>query len=178
MTKRVLVKWLHWVAFGLILYFFFVEPEVRGGGDARGQMLSTHAGMGMLLGLVTLIWTWIYFRHGPLGRAGPKLPGWGKHMHRVVNTGLYWLLPLTVLTGGAAGLAADYPVLGFGVIPLNPAGWGGPGLHDIAEEVHEIAFNVTTLMIIVHLVFHVWRHVRLRDNALRIMAPKILHRFL
>ena len=31
MTKRVLVKWLHWVAFGLMLYFFFVEPEVPDG---------------------------------------------------------------------------------------------------------------------------------------------------
>ena len=75
MTKRILVKWLHWIAFGLMLYFFFVEPEVSGSGDARGQMLSTHAGMGMILGVVTLIWSVIYFWGGPLGRPGPKLPG-------------------------------------------------------------------------------------------------------
>lgn len=178
MTKRVLVKWLHWVAFGLMLYFFFVEPEVEGTADARGDMLSTHAGMGMLLGVVTLIWTWIYFRNGPLGRPGPKLPGWGKRVHRVVNTGLYWLVPLTVMTGGMAGLASDYPVLGFGVVPLNPTGWGTKGLHDLAEEIHEIAFNATILLIFAHLIFHVWRHVRLKDNALRIMTPKILHKYL
>ena len=178
MTKRILVKWLHWIAFGLMLYFFFVEPEVSGSGDARGQMLSTHAGMGMILGVVTLIWSVIYFRGGPLGRPGPKLPGWGKRMHRIVNSGLYWLVPLTVLTGGVAGLASDYPVVGFGIVPLNPAGWGTASLHDIAEEVHEIAFNTTILLIIVHIVFHVWRHFRLRDNALRIMLPKILHRYL
>ena len=68
--------------------------------------------------------------------------------------------------------------MGFGIVPLNPAGWGTASLHDIAEEVHEIAFNTTILLIIVHIVFHVWRHFRLRDNALRIMLPKILHRYL
>ena len=178
MTKRALVKWLHWLAFGLMLWFFFVEPEVEGGGDARGQMLSTHAGMGMILGVVTLIWSIIYWRNGPLGRPGPKLPLWGKRAHRVLNTGLYWMVPLTVISGGLAGLASDYPVAGFGIVPLNPAGWGTPGLHDLAEEVHEIIFDITTFMIIAHLIFHIWRHFRLRDNALRIMVPKVLHGYL
>ena len=178
MKKRGLVKWLHWVAFGLLLYFWLVEPEVDGQGPARSEMLSTHAGMGMLLTVVTLIWSWIYFRNGPLGRAGPKLPNWGKRVHRVTNTGLYWLVPVTVATGGMAGLASDYPVLGFGFVPLNPTGWGSAGLHELAQEIHEQAFHVTILMIFVHLVFHVWRHVILKDNALRIMVPKILHKYL
>ncbi|MEO1490766.1 MAG: cytochrome b/b6 domain-containing protein [Pseudomonadota bacterium] len=91
---------------------------------------------------------------------------------------LHWLVPLTVLTGGMAGLAPDYPVMGFGIVPLNPAGWGTPGLHDLAEDVHEIAFNVTILLIFAHMAFHIWRHFGLRDNALRIIAPKALHRFL
>lgn len=180
MTKRTLVKWLHWLTFGLMLYFFFVEPEVGGPGlgELRSNQLSTHAGMGMLLGVVTLIWCFIYFRNGPLGRPGPKLPGWGKRVHRVVNTGLYWLVPTTVATGGMAGLASDYPVRGFGVIPLNPSGWGGRWIHEVMEEIHEIAFDATILLIFAHLSFHVWRHIRLKDNALRIMTPKILHRYL
>lgn len=180
MTKRTLVKWLHWIAFALMLYFFFQEPHIPDGADAarKSEMLSTHAGMGMLLGVVTLIWTVIYFRNGPLGRPGPKLPGWGKRAHRVLNTGLYWLLPLTVISGGAAGLASDYPVLGFGLVPLNPSGWGTKDLHELAQEVHEQAFHVTIALIFAHLIFHVWRHLRLKDNALRIMAPKVLHKWL
>ena len=27
MTRRTALKWLHWLAAGLILYFFLVEPE-------------------------------------------------------------------------------------------------------------------------------------------------------
>lgn len=180
MTKRALVKWLHWLAFGLMLYFLIVEPEVGGPGlgDLRSDQLSTHAGMGMLLGVIALIWSIIYFRGGPLGRPGPKLPPWGKRAHRFVNVGLYWLLPLAVLSGGLAGLAADYPVAGFGVIPLNPSGWGNAWLHGIVEEVHEVAFDVTLYVIVAHLVFHLWRHFGLKDNALRIMTPKVLHKLL
>lgn len=180
MTKRILVKWLHWLAFALMLYFFFVEPEVGGPGlgDLRSDQLSTHAGVGMLLGIVTLIWMVIYFRNGALGRPGPKLPGWGKRVHRIVNTGLYWILPLSVVTGGLAGLAADYPVSGFGIVPLNPTGWGSASLHDLIEEVHELAFDATITMIFAHIAFHLWRHFGLKDNALRIMAPKRLHKFL
>lgn len=180
MKKRTLVKWLHWLSFALMLYFLIDEPEVDdpASGALRAEQLATHAGMGMILAVITLIWTWIYFRGGPLGRPGPKLPDWGKRVYRGVNTGLYWLVPGTVLTGGLAGLASNYPVRGFGVIPLNPVGWGTPGLHDVMEEIHEIAFDIALWAIFVHLAFHVWRHVRLKDNALRIMAPKALHRWL
>ena len=179
MTKRALVKWLHWLSFALMMYFMIVEPEV---GDAEGAArtagLATHAGMGMILAAITLIWSLIYFSAGPLGRPGPKLPAWGKRAHRIVNTGLYWLLPGAVVSGGLAGLASEYPVLGFGVVPLNPTGWGSVWLHDIAEEIHEIAFDLALWMVFAHLGFHLWRHFWLKDNALRIMVPKPLHRWL
>jgi cytochrome b561 len=180
MTKRVFVKWLHWTAFVLMGYFLFVEPEVSESASAAAKSdgLSTHAGMGMLLAIVAITWFVIYFRDGALGRPGPKLAPWAKTAHRVLNIGLYWAVPLTVFTGGLAGLASAYPVMGFGVIPLNPAGWGTGGLHDIAQEVHEIAFDITIILIFVHGGFHIWRHYGVKDNALRIMAPKALHKYL
>ena len=82
-----------------------------------------------------------------------------------------------VLTGGLAGLTAAFPVRAFGVIPLSP-GWGSDTLHGIAEEIHEFAFDALTVLIIAHAGFHIWRHLRLKDNALRIMTPKALHRYL
>ena len=36
----------------------------------------------------------------------------------------------------------------------------------------------TLVVIILHAGFHIWRHARLRDNALRIMFPKVMHRYL
>jgi cytochrome b561 len=34
------------------------------------------------------------------------------------------------------------------------------------------------ILIVAHLLFHVWRHFWLKDNALRIMVPKPLHKWL
>jgi cytochrome b561 len=179
MTKRTIVKWLHWLAFFLILYFFFAEPEVEDGPLLqRSDELSTHAGMGMVLAVVAAVWFLIYLAGGALGRPGPKLGDRARKAHRWLNTGLYWLLPATVLSGALAGLASEYPVLGFGIVPLNPAGWGTEGLHGAMEEVHEIVFNLTTLVIILHAAFHIWRHYWLKDNGLRIMAPRALHKYL
>lgn len=179
MRLRSFVKWLHWLSFVLILYFLVDEPELSetSAGMLRADELSFHAGMGLILAVLTGLWFVIYATKGPLGRAGPKLPGWGKKAHRWLNSGLYWAVPLTVLTGGLAGLAATFPVRAFGVIPLSP-GWGSESLHDLAEDVHEIAYDALLVLIIAHGVFHVWRHVRLRDNALRIMTPKALHKYL
>lgn len=180
MTRRSAVKWLHWTAFALMTWFFFVEPEVPGpaAGDLRSGALSTHAGMGMLLAVVALIWTVMIWRGGLLGRPGPKLKGWLRPAHRALHIALAIALPATVLSGGLAGLASDYPVTGFGIVPLNPAGWGDADLHGAAEELHELVFDLTILLVLAHAGFHIWRHLRLRDNALRIMAPKLLHRWL
>jgi len=177
---RTLVKWLHWLAFGLILYFVLVEPEVPSGpaGRAKTAALATHAGMGLLLAVVTLLWAGLYAWRGPLGRPGPKLGPLARRAHRIVNTGLYWGLPIMVATGAVAGLAARFPVLAFGLVPLNLAEAGPHGLHRIATEVHEIAFDAILVLIVAHAGFHIWRHLWLGDNALRIMAPRALHRFL
>jgi cytochrome b561 len=50
--------------------------------------------------------------------------------------------------------------------------------NEIVGTLHIIEFYTLGGLIVIHASFHIWRHLRLRDNALRIMAPKILHRFL
>lgn len=178
--RRTVLKWLHWVGFAFLLYFFFVEPDEanRAAPDAaKTDALATHAGVGALLAILVAIWWLTYWRQGLASRPGPKLPAKAKLFHYWGHRALYWALPIMMLTGGITGLVAPFPVLGFGVIPLNFAG-GGVTLHEIAKEVHEIAFNALTLLALAHMAFHLWRHYLLKDNALRIMAPKVLHRWL
>ncbi|MEO0620663.1 MAG: hypothetical protein AAFU49_10315 [Pseudomonadota bacterium] len=72
-------------------------------------------------------------------------------------------------------------------MPLT-VGWQGPAscratppdadLHRLAEELHELVFDLTLPPVLAHVGFHTWRHLRLRDNALWIMAQKLLHRSL
>ena len=175
MNRRSLMKWLHWLAFGLILYFYLVEPE-----ESRtdpGGALSTHAGVGFLLAIIVVVWSVLYFRKGLASRPGPKLPGWAKKLHPMMHKALYVGMPVMMATGLLAGLLAPYAIRGFGLIPLNTAA-GSKSLHELAEEVHEIAFDALIILILVHAAFHIWRHFRLRDNALRIMVPRALHRWL
>jgi cytochrome b561 len=59
---------------------------------------------------------------------------------------------------------------------------------EIAELAHTVrqispppgAISFTQLLFwrIAHVGFHIWRHIKLRDNALRIMALKAFHRYL
>lgn len=175
MNRRALIKWLHWLSFALLIYFFAVEPE-EDMADA-GAALSPHAGAGLLLAIVTGIWLFIWMRKGLAGRAGPKLPGWGKTFHSLNHKLLQIGVPVVVASGAFAGLAAPFLIKGFGIIPINFAG-GSKSLHDFATEIHEIVFDALIILIVLHAVFHIWRHIRLKDNALRIMFPKILHRWL
>lgn len=175
MKRRNTIKWLHWLAFGLILYFFLVEPEEMRSNPGLG--LATHSGMGVLLALVAAIWLGMFLSKGLAGRAGPKLPGWGKRFHTISHKALQIGLPVTVATGAFAGLVAPFVIRAFGIVPINP-GTGSKGIHEFAENIHEIAFDAFFVLILAHAGFHLWRHFGLKDNALRIMVPKALHKYL
>lgn len=118
MTRRKTLKWLHWLSFGLIVYFFFVEPENV---DRLGAAaLATHSGIGALLGILVTLWFGIYLRKGFASRPGPKLPGQGKALHLINHKLLSWGMPAMVLSGALAGIAAHYAIRLFGVTPFFP----------------------------------------------------------
>ncbi len=55
---------------------------------------------------------------------------------------------------------------------------GWPRLNSLVGIVHSIEFYGLAALALFHAGFHIWRHIKLRDNALRIMAPKVFHRYL
>ena len=175
MNRRGTIKWLHWLSLAMILYFYAVEPEdVERLGNAA---LATHAGVGALFALVVLIWFVMFLTKGLAGRAGPKLPSWGKRFHPLSHKAMYWGLVAMAISGGLIGLFAPYVVLAFGAIPIAPS-LDIRFLHDASQELHEIIFNVLLAAIVLHAAFHLWRHFGLKDNALRIMVPRALHKYL
>jgi cytochrome b561 len=175
MHKRTRLKILHWSTAILILYFFLVEPEdVR---ELGAGALATHAGAGIILGLVVGSWMLGFLRNGIISKPGPKLPQWARKTHKYGYGILYIMMPLMVLSGAVTGFAAPYVIHAFDMLPINP-GIGTKGLHEFAQDAHELVFNLTIATIVGHALFHLWRHFKLRDNALRIMVPKLLHRYL
>lgn len=166
---------MHWLCLALIAYFYLVEPkEIR---SDPGLGLSTHAGVGLILSLIVALWLSIYLIRGFLGRPGPKLPGWAKTFHGLNHKALQYGIVAVVASGALAGLAAPFAIRAFGMLQINPA-FGAKWIHELAEELHEIVFDGMILIILAHAAFHIWRHYWLKDNALRLMVPRVLHKYL
>lgn len=172
---RTILKWLHWGIVPFFVWFLFADPDaLRRMGPVVFQF---HSVMGLIFVTLALIWTAGYMRRGLAGRPGPKLPGWAKRTHRALHHTLVWGLFLVAFGGFLLGLTSSIVLWAGGVLPIAPA-LGLPQANMIVGKLHTYQFYGLALLVLGHALFHLWRHIRLRDNALRIMAPKALHRFL
>ena len=75
------------------------------------------------------------------------------------------------------GLTSSTLLWAGGIVPIAPP-LGLPEWNHFVGQVHAAEFYLLGGVVAFHAAFHIWRHLRLKDNALRIMAPKALHRFL
>ena len=173
--RRTRLKILHATTIPLFVWFMFVTPEdVNAIGPWAFQV---HSVFGLIFVSFALIWTIAHVRKGLLGRPGPKLGPRQKRFHQALHKTLIWGLFGVALTGFGLGLTASRQLWAGDIVPiaypLNLPDW-----NDLIGHIHVIEFYTLAAIAIVHAGFHTWRHVKLRDNALRIMAPKALHRFL
>lgn len=175
MTKRTAVKTLHWTVLPFFVWFVVITPDhVAGWGRWAVRM---HSVFGLAFVSLSLVWFGLYLRHGLLSRPGPKLPGWARPVHRALHLTLIWGLFLVAVGGFLIGLTASRILWAGGVVPIAPP-LGLPAWNDLAGMAHAAQFYLLGVVALGHAAFHLWRHLRLRDNALRIMAPRALHRFL
>ncbi len=91
---------------------------------------------------------------GPLGKPGPKLQGGLRAAYLWMHWGMYALVSITVTMNAAALL---------GIAP-HDTGW--------------TALLILMTAGILHGLFHFWRHTALYDGALRMMAPRFMHKYL
>lgn len=173
--RRTVLKWLHWGLLPFFVWFLFADPEVLRRMGPR--VFQFHSIMGLGFVSLALAWTAFYLRRGLLSRPGPKLPGWARRVHRVMHHALVWGIFLVAFGGFLLGLTASFQMKAGGFLPFAPP-LHMPRAHDVIGILHTYQFYALAALVAGHAAFHVWRHVRLRDNALRIMAPRVLHRFL
>lgn len=173
--QRTLLKALHYGVLPLFIWFTLVQPQdVRRIGNWAFQV---HSVFGLIFVSLALFWTALYLRKGLIGRPGPKLPPWAKRVHRALHITLIWGLFLVALTGFLLGLTSSVLLWAGGIVPIAPP-LGLPEWNRLVGTVHSIEFYTLGIIVAAHAGFHIWRHLWLRDNALRIMAPKRLHRYL
>jgi len=166
---------MHLSMIPLFAWFTLVQPRdvSRWGPD----WVAFHSDMGLAFVSVALIWWALYMRHGLVSRPGPKLRGWARRLHPLLQKTLIWGVFVVALTGFGLGLTSAVLLKAGGVVPIAPP-LDLPQANDLVGVVHSVQFYMLAVLALGHAAFHIWRHVVLRDNALRIMAPKVLHRWL
>lgn len=173
--RRTRLKWLHWGIIPFFIWFLFADPDaIRRMGP--GYFLF-HSVMGLGFVVLALIWTIGHWRRGLASRPGPKLHGWSRRLHPPLHKLIIWGLFCVALTGFGLGLTSPVLLWAGGIVPVAPPLNMTQANHWVGL-LHEVQFYALAGIIVAHAGFHIWRHLRLRDNALRIMAPKILHRYL
>jgi len=173
--RRTRLKWLHWGIVPFFVWFMFADPDaLRRMGPAVFQFHST---MGLIFVTLALIWTGWSLRAGLHSRPGPKLKGWARAVYRPLHLTIIWGLFLVALGGLLLGLTASFQMKAGGIIPVGVP-LNMPRAHHWVGVLHTYQFYALAGVVAFHAAFHTWRHVKLRDNALRIMAPKVFHRYL
>lgn len=160
----------------LIIWFVLVTPEVALAMGGRTAFLI-HSNIALFFVILSLVWTGDTLRRGLAGRPGPKLRGWPRRVHRVMHMSLVWGLFFVALTGFLLGLTSSVQLRAGGFLPFAPP-LDLPPANKVVGWIHIYQFYALSGLVVLHAAFHIWRHVRLRDNALRIMVPRRLHRFL
>ena len=174
-ARRVMLKWGHLLMIPLFVWFVLVTPDdvVPIGNWA----FMVHSNLALVFVSGCLIWTVDHMFRGLAGRPGPKLPKWARWVHPVLHKTIIWGLFLVALGGFLLGLTSHKLLKAGGFLPIAPPmNWHKA--NEIIGTLHIYQFYALGVLIIGHALFHIWRHIFLRDNVLRIMTPKWVHRWL
>ncbi|MEM9852579.1 MAG: cytochrome b/b6 domain-containing protein [Pseudomonadota bacterium] len=159
----------------LLIWFVLVQPkDITPFGTTAFRI---HSNLALVFVSITLLWFADYMRRGLAGRPGPRLPHWAKTVHKIMHHTIIWGLMLVALTGFLLGLTSAVLLKAGGFLPIAPPlnyrHW-----NEAIGAFHTVEFYALAGLIVVHAGFHAWRHFVLRDNALRIMAPKRWFKYL
>jgi len=173
--RRTRLKILHFVLFPLALFFTIFDA---------GDNLPATAGVLRFTSILALIFvtaatvmTFDAMLHGMASRPGPKLPPWARRVHWWLHRALVVMVALVPVLGLVIGLTASRQLWAGGIVPIGVP-FSLPRLNYVVGEVHAVQFYLLSALIGAHVLFNLWRHYWLRDNALRIIAPKRWHKYL
>ena len=159
----------------LLAWFALVGPPEAHALGPWGFLL--HSNLALLFVVICLGWTGHFLWRGLETKRTPKLGPRAARAHWWMHRTIVWGLFGVALGGFLLGLTAPRLFKAGGFLPFAPP-LDLEVLHDWIGTIHIVQFYALCALVAAHALFHVWRHVRLRDNALRVMAPRALHRFL
>jgi len=166
--------WLHWIIAGLIvvnlLLGFFHEDFER---PVRAVLMGWHKSIGFTVIALTLVRILWRFTHRP-PPFDPAMKRWEIGLARLVH-GLFYLLllaiPLSgwlmVSSGTKISPSSFYWLFNIRPLPVTP----GEGLHDFAEEAHELLGYAMLLLLVLHVGGAAKHHLQGHRHLIGRMAP-------
>jgi superoxide oxidase len=173
--RRTRLKVMHYVLIPLTLWFTILDP-----GDnlpATPDVLRFTSILALIFVTAANLMTWDALFNGMASRPGPKLPPWAKTAHWWMHRLLVVEVALVAFTGLLLGITASRQLWAGGIVPIGVP-LSMPELNHAIGVFHRWQFYSLSVLMALHAAFHIWRHYALRDNALRIMAPKRWHKYL
>jgi cytochrome b561 len=171
--------WLHWIIAGLIVVNlalgFLHEDFAR---PTRSVMMGWHKSIGFtVLGLTLVRIAWRLGHRPPA--FDPVLKRWEAGLARLVHTLFYVLLlaiPLSgwliVSTGMKVNPTRFFWLFDIGALPVAPS----EGLHDFAEETHELLGYAMLLLLVLHVGGALKHHLDGHRHLIGRMAPWLYRR--
>lgn len=166
-----LAKVLHWlVAIGLFaLIALGLEQAGMERGPEKSEIRFIHGSiaMGVFL-LMTVRLAWRLMNEVPMHASGTA--AWQRISASIVHWGLYVAVFVQLVSGGmtvATGGRA-LPFFGLFSVPLPVA--EDRGNHEFWEEIHEFAWRIVAVLIVVHVLAAIYNHFILKNDVLRRMT--------
>ena len=100
------------------------------------------------------------------------MPRWQERIADLSHWGLYVLLFAIPISGWVLNSAAGFPLQWFGLFNLPRIAGKDEGLHELAEQVHELLFWTLVGVALVHAAAAFYHHLFQRDATLARMLPR------
>ena len=175
LARRRVLKVVHWSMVPLFAWFALIGPPEAHALGPWGFVV--HSNLALVFVLVCLGWTGHFLWRGLETKRTPRLSPRMARVHWWMHRIIIWGLFAVALTGFALGLTSERLLKAGGFLPIAPP-LDLPWWNEQIGAFHILEFYALGALIGAHALFHVWRHVRVGDNALKVMVPKALHRFL
>jgi cytochrome b561 len=166
-------KWLHWLIAILIIIAWQLGStmvEIEGLTPTKLRYFNWHKWLGVTIFafvLVRLIWRATHAAPA----SNPNTPAWQEKLAALTHVAMYALMVAIPVTGYLHSLAAGYPVVYLGLIPLPEVIGPDKALKELLEKTHEILADGLAVLFAAHVVAALKHHFFDRDDVLRRMLP-------
>lgn len=164
---------LHWlIALGIVVAFGMglTMTDIPGITPTKLKLFNWHKWLGVtLLALVTVRLLWRLLHPAP--KLPLSMPAWQRWVAEITHYALYVLMFAIPLSGYFYSLAAGFPVVYLGLIPLPVLIDPNPALKPILKELHYWLNMGMAVLVIAHAAAALKHHFFERDDILKRMLP-------